>query len=79
MFYPDNLTLPRTVGRGFYVFPNTMAHRYLRYVNIYNRNGFFRMRNSKKKPQSGFFHGMEAAAQNLSMTDAPEKAKGVNL
>ncbi|MCL2804802.1 MAG: hypothetical protein FWD26_02570 [Treponema sp.] len=41
---------------------------------------FFLQRDSKKKPQSGFFsYGMEAAAHNYHNDSSAGKAKGVNI
>ena len=48
------------------------------YANIHKRKRVFPLGENSKKPQSGFFTAWKPR-RNLSMTEAPEKAKGVSI
>jgi hypothetical protein len=81
MIFPDILTLPGTVGRGFYVFPNGKHNGtwvFVCYTNTRKREtGFLKEKPKNKKPENGFLYGMEAAAQTNK--GSAEKAKGVSI
>ena len=70
MIYLSNLTLPGTVGRGFYVFSIGIFSRgkndgtwiFVCYANIRKQKMSFSVGETRTKNRKAVFYGMEAAA-----------------